>query len=621
MQRRNLRQNSGSFDEKNQFSDEEHVYRRQQHGEGLHNITARGFGRHGHNEQSGTGFNAGARETDFPKTNAGNRNAGNRNYMEARHSPFDANNPEVSGIGSTLHQHAHPAQGNSITSEPFYFGDYDTTNIMGDRRIQPHGNNSSQLNQSHHSLSLGRSTPTSSHQHQNFYNNHNHNPRAQQQRGGSIHTGSAQNQDSSSLMNDHNPLPFNQQLPQQQPYHPSGYPVQHPHPTAAASHPTPPPPQAAGHNWPYHFLNPSNANVPPDYYHPQNYSQQHSAFYPPSMENNRPYPFPYDDHLMHDPHHRNAPHGNPHMFSPSHHQHTFLPELPIVDKRKKKKARVKPPDDMPRRPLSAYNFFFSEEREIVLALLPDPPPPTTTNLDIAENAIVASASSEVVNEGEAEGQEDAKGEQDTETDEVGGKDKDASTSAAAASAPLPLAIDDMDIPQLQDLLSSQRLPEEEFQKLKKKINANTQRILDTHLERDKVKKSHKKSHGKIAFQKLAKLIGQRWRDIDDAERKQYYFDLAKKDLDRYNLQVQGGLLKNDSSCSIAMGEQGTTSASVSPVPPSAVMEESVPSVPPAAPSGMGTGIRARATGVNADEDDAADALSTSSADDKGISKV
>lgn len=288
----------------------------------------------------------------------------------------------------------------------------------------------------------------------------------------------------------------------------------------------------------------------------------------------------------------------------------------MVDKRKKKKARVKPPDDMPRRPLSAYNFFFSEEREIVLALLPDPPP---TNLDIAENAIGASASP--VNEGE--GQEDAKGEHDTETDEGGGKDKDASTSAAAASAPLPLAIDDMDIPQLQDLLASQRLPEEQFQKLKKKITANTQRILDTHLERDKVKKSHKKSHGKIAFQKLAKLIGQRWRDIDDAERKQYYFDLAKKDLDRYNLQVQGGLLKNDSSCSIAMGEQrtGTPSASVSPMPPSAVMEESVPPVRPAASSGLGTGTRASATGVNANEDDTADALSTSSADDKGISKV
>lgn len=88
MQRRNLRQNSGSFYEKSQFSDEEHVtvYRRQQQGEGTGASAPRGHGRHGNHEQSGTGFNAGARGTDFPKTNAGNRN-----YLEARHSPFDAN--------------------------------------------------------------------------------------------------------------------------------------------------------------------------------------------------------------------------------------------------------------------------------------------------------------------------------------------------------------------------------------------------------------------------------------------------------------------------------------------------------------------------------------------------
>ena len=52
-------------------------------------------------------------------------------------------------------------------------------------------------------------------------------------------------------------------------------------------------------------------------------------------------------------------------------------------------------------------------------------------------------------------------------------------------------------------------------------------------EGDKVKKSHKKSHGKVTFQVLSRLIGQRWRDLHDGDEKSYYFDLAKKDMERY----------------------------------------------------------------------------------------
>lgn len=74
--------------------------------------------------------------------------------------------------------------------------------------------------------------------------------------------------------------------------------------------------------------------------------------------------------------------------------------------------------------------------------------------------------------------------------------------------------------------------------LQTKIKTNTQRKLNTLLEGDKVKKSHKKSHGKITFQVLSRLIGQRWRDISNADSKQYYFDLAKKDQERYNAQMK-----------------------------------------------------------------------------------
>ena len=55
---------------------------------------------------------------------------------------------------------------------------------------------------------------------------------------------------------------------------------------------------------------------------------------------------------------------------------------------------------------------------------------------------------------------------------------------------------------------------------------------------------HRKSHGKITFQVLSRLIGQRWRDISDPEVKQRYFNLAKKDLKRYNFHMKEYKQKN-----------------------------------------------------------------------------
>jgi hypothetical protein len=67
-----------------------------------------------------------------------------------------------------------------------------------------------------------------------------------------------------------------------------------------------------------------------------------------------------------------------------------------------------------------------------------------------------------------------------------------------------------------------------------------------HLEGDRKKKSHKKSHGKISFQKLASIIGMRWRGLTD-EGKNRYFELAKEDQARFlgGQQQQSKQMKND----------------------------------------------------------------------------
>ncbi len=71
-----------------------------------------------------------------------------------------------------------------------------------------------------------------------------------------------------------------------------------------------------------------------------------------------------------------------------------------------------------------------------------------------------------------------------------------------------------------------------MKELEAKISANTQRILTTHKQIEKPKKAHRKIHGKIDFQSLAKTIGGRWRALSD-DKKQYYKDLASKDKLRY----------------------------------------------------------------------------------------
>ncbi|GFH54844.1 hypothetical protein CTEN210_11320 [Chaetoceros tenuissimus] len=151
--------------------------------------------------------------------------------------------------------------------------------------------------------------------------------------------------------------------------------------------------------------------------------------------------------------------------------------------KKKRKFHSKPSGDDARNPLSAYNFFFSEEREIILALLPDK-----------------------VEEGQKN-------------------------------------IEDMEVDELNDFLSKQSLPEEEMEALQKKIRENTQKILDTHYEKDKPKKSHKKMHGKINFQKLASLIGTRWRSKSNDE-KARYFELSKKDKERFENCLKDSLGSN-----------------------------------------------------------------------------
>ena len=153
-------------------------------------------------------------------------------------------------------------------------------------------------------------------------------------------------------------------------------------------------------------------------------------------------------------------------------------ELNITDKRKcEEQNRI---DDKlrPRRPLSAYNFFFTEEKMVVVALLPDPPSTSDNNIRI-----------------------DA-------------------MSAAEIQEYLVKAME-----------QKEKTSPSELVKVREQNEVATQKILDIHFSGDKEKKSHKKRHGKISFQKLASVIGIRWRHLSDHKKKRYH-DFSKKDNDR-----------------------------------------------------------------------------------------
>merc|ERR1711935_989191 len=77
----------------------------------------------------------------------------------------------------------------------------------------------------------------------------------------------------------------------------------------------------------------------------------------------------------------------------------------------------------------------------------------------------------------------------------------------------------------------------------KNPQSNQDRLLSLRLVQHNVRRPHRKTHGKIGFKALAKLIGERWRALT-AEKKVPYRSLAETDLARYKEQMEEYNRKN-----------------------------------------------------------------------------
>ena len=65
-----------------------------------------------------------------------------------------------------------------------------------------------------------------------------------------------------------------------------------------------------------------------------------------------------------------------------------------------------------------------------------------------------------------------------------------------------------------------------------------QELLTKHWNQDRTtKRRHRKSHGKISFSSLSKLVSLRWKELPE-EHKNFYKDLASKDRTRYQMELE-----------------------------------------------------------------------------------
>ena len=189
----------------------------------------------------------------------------------------------------------------------------------------------------------------------------------------------------------------------------------------------------------------------------------------------------------------------------------------------KKRKRTSESSDIPpspkkkdakaiRRPLSAYNIFFSEMRETILR----------EEEEKAKDETAGDGDEGETTVDEAEGIKEEKGETsvDDETDNIQAKDDDKPQDAQSK--------DDSTNTNKDDHTNNDKTPTSPT----KDLQTFTQSLMKKRLQTDPTRRIHRKTHGKVSFTTLVRLVGRRWKELPE-ESKARYKELAELDQKRY----------------------------------------------------------------------------------------
>lgn len=156
-----------------------------------------------------------------------------------------------------------------------------------------------------------------------------------------------------------------------------------------------------------------------------------------------------------------------------------------------------------RKPFSGYNIFFSYDREIILALLPD-------RETCCQSPIAQMYSSS--------------------------KKNTKSTPSGTTSIEITEETKEADVDFYIDLIKKTTLTKDEISSIVEMAKKNSEMRLASIFETAKPRKSHRKSHGKICFTSLSKLISHRWHQLSEEEKNSYH-ERSNQDRLRYNLDL------------------------------------------------------------------------------------